>query len=85
MVKINTKEKYKARFAKRGARKMKLVRHSDHFGFMDAVDGHDLSFRSKPRHELRFANIADCWPLLGRKDFVPVGHVHHGYPAGHGH
>ena len=65
-MKIDTKAKYDERYKKRGGRTQLLkgwlagYRPLDKNGKVLLLAGEG----SKPNHEERFANIADCFPLL---------------------
>jgi len=66
---IDTKEKYLARYAKRGQRMARRTRTSDRvterIGLIST--GELIGHGSKPCHEDRFANMADCFPPIGNK------------------
>jgi hypothetical protein len=66
-VKIDTKEKYQARYAKRGLAKS-----------VAPTTSVPQQFGGKPNHLERFANIEECFPQL---KVGHVQHEQHGIPT----
>jgi hypothetical protein len=65
-VKIDTKEKYDAKYRRRGER-MRRQKNGPRRDYTNLAGHHPHAYRSKPNHQDRAVSIADCFPLVGRK------------------